>query len=110
MHLHRFATIDASAPSTGSTRIVSVDLLRGLVMMLMALDHTLDYFSGCRLQLNRRLNHFRARFLKFQPMDRPPVHELSAVNGHSLRFKYRSTGRHPKFSPSGKDLPANFGL
>jgi hypothetical protein len=24
-------------------------------------------------------------------MDRPPVHELSAVNGHSLRFKYRST-------------------
>jgi len=40
MHLHRFATIDASAPSTGSTRIVSVDLLRGLVMMLMALDHT----------------------------------------------------------------------
>jgi uncharacterized membrane protein len=46
MHLHRFATIDASAPSTGSTRIVSVDLLRGLVMMLMALDHTRDYFSG----------------------------------------------------------------
>jgi hypothetical protein len=24
-------------------------------------------------------------------MDRPPVHELSAVNGHSLRFNYRST-------------------
>ena len=46
MHLHRFAAIDASAPSTGSTRIVSVDLLRGLVMMLMALDHTRDYFSG----------------------------------------------------------------
>ena len=46
MHLHRFATIDASAPSTGSTRIVYVDLLRGLVMMLMALDHTRDYFSG----------------------------------------------------------------
>ena len=46
MHLHRLATIDASAPSTGSTRIVSVDLLRGLVMMLMALDHTRDYFSG----------------------------------------------------------------
>jgi membrane protein len=26
-------------------------------------------------------------------MDRPPVYELSAVNGHSLRFKYRSTAR-----------------
>jgi hypothetical protein len=24
-------------------------------------------------------------------MDRPPVHELGAVNGHSLRFKYRAT-------------------
>jgi hypothetical protein len=24
-------------------------------------------------------------------MDRPPVHELSAVNGHCLRFKYRAT-------------------
>src|SRR5271166_2570537 len=24
-------------------------------------------------------------------MDRPPVHELSAVNAHSLRFKYRAT-------------------
>jgi uncharacterized membrane protein len=41
----RFATIDTSAPSTQSTRIVSVDLLRGLVVMLMALDHTREYFS-----------------------------------------------------------------
>lgn len=24
-------------------------------------------------------------------MDRPPVHELSAVNGHCLRFKYSAT-------------------
>ena len=30
-------------------------------------------------------------FPRFKPMDRPPVHELSAVNGHSLRFKYRAT-------------------
>src|SRR5260221_1495080 len=45
MHLQRLATIDASVPSTQSTRIVSVDLLRGLVMMLMALDHTREYFS-----------------------------------------------------------------
>jgi uncharacterized membrane protein len=45
MHLQRLATIDTSVPSTQSTRIVSVDLLRGLVMMLMALDHTREYFS-----------------------------------------------------------------
>jgi hypothetical protein len=30
-------------------------------------------------------------FHEFEPMDRPPVHELSAVNGHSLRFKCSAT-------------------
>jgi hypothetical protein len=32
-------------------------------------------------------------------MDRPPVHELSAVTRHSLRFKYRATVlvKNPKY-------------
>src|SRR5271166_3468051 len=34
-------------------------------------------------------------------MDRPPVHELSAVNGHSLRFKYRAT--NPKLHHAAGD-------
>jgi hypothetical protein len=34
-------------------------------------------------------------FHEFEPMDRPPVHELSAVNCHSLRFKCRATTGRP---------------
>ncbi len=43
-------------------------------------------------------------------MDRPPVHELSAVNGHSLRFKYRATAAlttlaaHAEFSQVPVDV------
>jgi uncharacterized membrane protein len=46
MQLDHTQTYTTEAPSIRPQRIVSVDLLRGLAMILMALDHTRDYFSG----------------------------------------------------------------
>lgn len=42
----RSGNISTAQQATASQRLVSVDLLRGLVMIVMALDHTRDFFAA----------------------------------------------------------------
>src|ERR1700674_917699 len=44
------ATSTGAIAGAGSGRIVSLDIMRGLVMVIMALDHARDYFSNLRFE------------------------------------------------------------
>jgi uncharacterized membrane protein len=86
--------IESGEPKAGRVRIQAVDLLRGLVMVIMALDHTRDYVHAAAMAfqpedlrqtttpifMTRWITHFCA-----------PVFMLCAGLGASLRLERGAT-------------------
>jgi uncharacterized membrane protein len=52
----------ASSAGTGAQRIVSLDIMRGLVMVIMALDHTRDFFTNLRFEPENLARTYYALF------------------------------------------------
>jgi uncharacterized membrane protein len=55
-------TSAATIAGTGSGRIVLLDIMRGLVMVIMALDHTRDFFTNLRFEPENLAQTYYALF------------------------------------------------
>ena len=86
-----------SASSRAAKRLVAIDLLRGLVMILMALDHTRDFFGASGMNprdvydpglfLTRWVTHFCAPVFIF----------LAGISAWLYGARGRSTGEVSRF-------------
>ena len=89
----------AALESSPSSRIWSVDVLRGLVMVLMALDHTRDYLTYLRFQPEDLARSYPALFFTrwITHFCAPLFFFLAGTGAYLLRSKSGTTGRVAKF-------------
>lgn len=77
--------LEVSVPAVRPSRIVSVDLLRGLVMVIMALDHARDYFTNHQFAPENLAHTSGALFFtRFMTHFCAPVFSLLAGTGAYL--------------------------
>src|SRR4029453_10713337 len=64
--IHRPAGVDATEPTSASSRVASIDIIRGAVMLLMAIDHVRVFAGvpaggqGYAIFFTRWITHFCA--------------------------------------------------
>src|SRR5437588_6328941 len=89
----------AALESSPSSRIWSVDVLRGLVMVLMALDHTRDYLTYLRFQPEDLAHSYPALFFTrwVTHFCAPMFFFLAGTGAFLLRSRSGSTGRVARF-------------
>jgi len=92
--------ISAAAKEPASpARIASVDVLRGLVMVIMALDHTRDYLSYLRFQPEDLTHSYPALFFTrwITHFCAPMFFFLAGTGAYLLRSRSGSIGRIARF-------------
>ena len=91
--------ISAAKEPVSPTRIASVDILRGLVMVIMALDHTRDYLSYLRFQPEDLTHSYPALFFTrwITHFCAPMFFFLAGTGAYLLRSRSGSIGRVARF-------------
>src|SRR4051794_19136528 len=98
LHHHQAANLPSASDPAGRARLDSIDFVRGAIMIIMALDHTRDFFgipgqnpanlasATVGLFLTRWVTHFCA-----------PVFFLLTGTGAYLSLRRRTVGELSRF-------------
>jgi uncharacterized membrane protein len=95
----RVSVIDAPSLNTAASRLMSVDLLRGIIMVIMALDHVRDYMSWRQIppEVLESHNSFALFFTRWITHFCAPTFFFLAGTGAFLMLARRSKAEVSRF-------------